>query len=320
MREADRGGNWVLFWWALLSKSLIQYSVDGWGCVPSLLFDLRPNYGGGNEDNGNLLQKAPCMHCCMQCPQPCSRPPPTHASARDSWTLAGKSGSVSCWGHCSFLLGLGAHKVLFVPSKSLFPSPVLVLAALWWVNGDLLQEDLCHNQVYCTQSLGPCSSPLLTCTSSVQFSHSVVSNSLQPHGPQHAGPPCPSPSPGVYSNSCPLSRWCHPTISSSVVSFSSCPQSFPASGSFQMSQFFASGGQSIGVSASTSVLPVNTQDWSPLRWLVGSLCSPRDSQESSPTPQFKSINSLALSLLYSPTLTSIHDHRKNHSLDNRPLL
>ena len=101
----------------MLSKSLIQYSVDGWGCVPSLLFDLRPNYGGGNEDNGNLLQQAPCMHCCMQCPQPCSRPPPTHASARDSWTLAGKSGSVSCWGHCSFLLGSGAHKLLFVPSK-----------------------------------------------------------------------------------------------------------------------------------------------------------------------------------------------------------
>ena len=99
-----------------------------------------------------------------------------------------------------------------------------------------------------------------------QFSCSVVSESLQPQGLQHAWPPCPSSTPGVYSNSCPLSCWCHPTISSSVIPFSSCPQSFPASGSFLMSQLFASGGQSIGVSASTSVLPMNTQDWSPLGW------------------------------------------------------
>ena len=102
--------------------------------------------------------------------------------------------------------------------------------------------------------------------SSVQFSCSVVSDSLRPRGPQHARPPCPSPTPGIHPNSCPLSWWCHPTISSSVIPFSSCPQSFPASGSFQMSQPFTSGGQSIGVSASTSVLPVNTQDWSPLGW------------------------------------------------------
>ena len=100
--------------------------------------------------------------------------------------------------------------------------------------------------------------------SSVQSSHSVMSDSLRPHGLQHARPPCPSPTPRVYSNSCPLSWWCHPTISSSVVPFSSHLQSFPASGSFQMSQFFTSDGQSIGVSASTSVLPVNTQDWFPL--------------------------------------------------------
>ena len=100
---------------------------------------------------------------------------------------------------------------------------------------------------------------------SVQFSRSVVSDSLRPHGPQHTRPPCPSPTPGVYSNSCPSSRWYHPTISSSVVPFSSCPQSFPASGSFQMSQLFASGGQNIGVSASTSVLKMKTQDWS-LGW------------------------------------------------------
>ena len=101
---------------------------------------------------------------------------------------------------------------------------------------------------------------------SVQFSHSVMSNSLRPHEPQHARPPCPTPTPRVHPNPRPLSRWCHPTISSSVVPFSSCPQSFQASGSFQMSQLFASGGQSIGVSASTSVLPMNTQDWSPLGW------------------------------------------------------
>ena len=94
-----------------------------------------------------------------------------------------------------------------------------------------------------------------------QFSHSVVSNALRPHGLQHARPPCPSPTPRVYSNSCPLSQWCHPTISSSVVPFSSCLQSFPASGSLQMSQLFESGGQSIRVSASTSVLPMNIQDW-----------------------------------------------------------
>ena len=96
-------------------------------------------------------------------------------------------------------------------------------------------------------------------------SHSVMSNYLWPHGPQHARPPCPSPTPGVYSNSFPWSQWCHPTISSSFIPFSIL-QSFPASGSFQMSQLFTSGGQSIGVSASTSVLPMNTQDWFPLRW------------------------------------------------------
>ena len=97
-----------------------------------------------------------------------------------------------------------------------------------------------------------------------QFSHSVVPDSLWPHDSQHARPPCPSPTPGVYSNSCPLSRWCHPAISSSIVPFSSCPQSLPASGSFPESQLFAWGGQSIGASA--SILPKNTQDWSPLGW------------------------------------------------------
>ena len=103
-------------------------------------------------------------------------------------------------------------------------------------------------------------------TVSVQFSRSVVSNSLRPHELQHARPPCPSPTPGVHSNSCPSSRWCHLAISSSVVPFSCCPQSLPASGSFPMSQCFAWGGQSIGVSALASVLPMNTQDWYPLGW------------------------------------------------------
>ena len=113
---------------------------------------------------------------------------------------------------------------------------------------------------------------------------------LWPHGLQHTRPPCPSPTPKVYSNSRPLNRWYHSTISSSVIPFSHL-QSFPASGSFPISQFFASGSQRIGVSASTSVLPMNIQDWSP--------CSLRDSQESSPTPQFKSINSSALNFPYS---------------------
>ena len=116
----------------------------------------------------------------------------------------------------------------------------------------------------------------------------------------------------VYSNSCPLSRWCHPTISFSVVPFSSCLQSFPASGSFQISQLFASDSQSIGVSASTTVLPKNTQDLSPLGWTGWISLQPKGL---SPTPQFKSINSSALSFLHSPTLTPRHDHWKNHSLD-----
>ena len=149
--------------------------------------------------------------------------------------------------------------------------------------------------------------------SSVLFSCSVVSDSLRPYEPQHARPPCPSPTPGVHPNPCPLSRWCHPTISSSVIPFSTCPQSFPASGSFQMSHLFASGGPSIGVSTSTSVLPMNTQDWSPLVWTDWiSLQSKGFSRAFS---QFESSNSLGLSFLYSPTLTFIHDHWKNHSLD-----
>ena len=149
--------------------------------------------------------------------------------------------------------------------------------------------------------------------SSVQLSCPVVSNSLRPHEPQHARPPCPSPTARVYPNPCPLSLWCHPTISSSVVPFSSCPQSFPASGSFPMSQ--SSSGQSIGVSASTSVLPMNTQDWSPLGWtgwisLQSKGLSRVFSNQTVQKHQF-----FCLSFLCSPTLTSIHDYWKKRSLD-----
>ena len=150
---------------------------------------------------------------------------------------------------------------------------------------------------------------------SEQISRSVVSDSLPPHESQHTRPPCPSPTPGVHSDSRPSSQWCHPAISSSVVAFSSFTQSLPASESFPMSQLFAWGGKSTGVSALASFLPRNPRAYLLQNGLVGSLCSPCDSQEPSPTPQFKSINSSVLSLLHSPTLTSIHDHRKNHSLD-----
>ena len=163
-----------------------------------------------------------------------------------------------------------------------------------------------------------------------------MSYCLWPHGLQHTRLLCPSPSHGAYSNSClkdreawraavhgvtkswthwatenkcsnscPLSWWCHPTILSSVVPFSTCLQCFPASGSFPMNQLFISVGQSIGASA--SVLQMNFKGWFPLDWLDWSLCCPRDSQESSSASQFKSINSLALSFLYGPTLKSVHD-------------
>ena len=151
---------------------------------------------------------------------------------------------------------------------------------------------------------------------SLQFSSVAQSClTLRPHELQHTRPPCPSPTPGVYSNWCPSSWWCHPAISSFVISFSSCPQSLPASGSFPMSQLFASGGQNIGVSALASVLPMTTQDWSPLEWTGWIFFQFKGLSRVLSKPQFKSINSSALSFLYSPTLTSIHDHRKNHSLD-----
>ena len=150
--------------------------------------------------------------------------------------------------------------------------------------------------------------------SAYTFSCSVMSNSLQPHGLQKARLPCPSPTPRAYSNSCPLSWWCHPTISSSVIPFS-CLQCFPASGSFPVSQFFASSGQCTGVSASALVLPMNIQDWFTLGWTgLISLQSKGLSRVFSNTT-VQSINSLALSFLYSPTFTFLHDYWKNHSFD-----
>ena len=142
-----------------------------------------------------------------------------------------------------------------------------------------------------------------------------MSDSFQPYGLQQARLPCPSPPTRPCSNSYPLSQWCHLTIPSSVVPFSSRLQSCPASGSFPMSQFFPPGSQSIGVSASASVLPMNIQGWFPLG-LIGFISLQfKGLSRASPAPQFRSINSSALSFLYSPTLTSIHDYWKNHSFD-----
>ena len=150
---------------------------------------------------------------------------------------------------------------------------------------------------------------------SVQSSRSVMSDSLWPHGLQHARLPCPSAMPGACSKSCPSSRWCHPTISSSVVLFSYSLQSFPASGSLLMNQLFSSGSQNIGTSASASVLPMNVQDWCPLGWTgwVSLLSKGLSRVFSNITVQ--NISSLELSFLHNPTLTSIQDYWKNHSFD-----
>ena len=147
-----------------------------------------PNYSGGNEDKGDLLPKVSCMPCYTQCPQPCSRPLPTHTSARDFWTLTGKSGSVSCGVTAPFSWVLVHIRFCLCPPRVCFP----VLCKFWWlcggVNGDLLQEGFCHSQVCCPQSPCPCSSPLLTCTSSggiqTQFCLSLcrVSDSLWAQG------------------------------------------------------------------------------------------------------------------------------------------
>ena len=149
---------------------------------------------------------------------------------------------------------------------------------------------------------------------SVQSSHSVMSDPLWPHGLQHARPPCPSSTPGVYSNSCPLSQWCHPTISSSVVPFSSCLQSFPASGSFPVSQVFTSGGQSIGASASASVPPMNTQDWSALWWIGWIALQSKGLSRVFSNTTLQKHQFFCTQFLYSPSLTSIHNYWKNHSL------
>ena len=138
----------------------------------------------------------------------------------------------------------------FIPGRMAINNTINNKVNLWLILVDVWQKPT----QYCKAS------------QSVQFSHSVVSDSLQPHGLQHTRTPCPSPTHGFYSNSCPLSPWCHPAISTSVIPFSSCLQSFPASGSFQMSQLFTSGGQRIGVLASASVLPMNTKDWFRLEW------------------------------------------------------
>ena len=149
--------------------------------------------------------------------------------------------------------------------------------------------------------------------SSIQLTHSVVSDFLRPHEPQQARPSCPSPTPRVHPNPCPLSRWGYPTISSSVVLFSSCPQSLPASESFQISQLFTSGGQSIGVSA--SAFSMNTQDWFPLGWTgwISSRSKGLSRVFSNTTVQKHQF--FSAQLLYGPTFTSIHDYWKNHSFN-----
>ena len=151
-------------------------------------------------------------------------------------------------------------QILFTDKVTKFPHKVMKSAVkresfLFFVSNSLQNWIFQYNKEF-----------ILAVWISVYFSHSVVSDSLRPHEPKHARPPCPSPTPGVHPNPCPLSGRSHATISSSVVSCSSCPQSFPASGPFKMSQLFSSDSQSIAASASTSVLPMNTQDWSPLGW------------------------------------------------------
>ena len=151
--------------------------------------------------------------------------------------------------------------------------------------------------------------------SHIQFSHSVMSDSLWPHESQYARPPCPSPTPGVHSDSCPSSQWCHQAISSSVIPFSSCPQSLPASESFPISQLFTWGGQTTGVSALASFLPKKSQGWSPSEWTgwISSQSKGLSTVFSNTTVQKHQF--FGASLLHSSTFTSIHDHCKNHSLD-----
>ena len=151
--------------------------------------------------------------------------------------------------------------------------------------------------------------------SSVQFSRSVISDSLRPHESQHTRPPCPSQTPRVHWDSRPSSQWCHPAISSSVVPFSSCSQSLPASQSFLMSQLFGWGGQSTGVSALASFLPKKSQGSCPSEWTGWISLQSKGLSRVFPNTTVQKHQASVLSLLHSPTLTSIHDHRKNHSLD-----
>ena len=186
---------------------------------------------------------------------------------------------------------------------------MLLWVARWMNKMAILKGE---NRTHLNLSWDQCELQLLH--PSVKFSHLVMSNSLWPHGLQHTRPPCPSPAPKMYPNSCPLSQWCHPIISSSVIPFPSCLQSFSASGSFPMSQFFTSDDQSIGVSASASVLPINIRDWFPLGWTGWiSLKSKGLSSIFSNTTVQK--HQFFGAQLYSLTLTSIHDYWKNHGLD-----
>ena len=180
----------------------------------------------------------------------------------------------------------------------------------WWKITHLyLSWSPVHFSVLSYSQVG---SPML---SSVWFSSVTQScPTLRPHESQHARPPCSSPTPGVYSNSCPSSRWCHPATSSSVIPFSFCPQSLPASGSFPMSQLFTSGGQSIGVSASASVLPMNTQDWSLLGW-TGWISLQSKGLKSLLQHHSSKASIFRHSAFFTVQLTSIHDQWKNHSLD-----
>ena len=189
---------------AMLNKSLIQFSVDGWSHIPSLLF----TWGQIMVEVMNVMTSFKRSHAStatLTASNPAAgqhQPTPPLETPKHSWANL----LSLLWHHCSFLLGPGAHKVLFVLSKSL-----PVLCKFWQLcgglNGDLLQEDLCHTQVCCSQRPCPYGSPLLTCTSTIsQFSSVQFCPTLQPHEPQHARPPCPSPTAGVYPDTCPLSQ------------------------------------------------------------------------------------------------------------------
>ena len=179
-----------------------------------------------------------------------------------SWQIMGKQ-----WKQWETLLSEAPKSLQMVIAVMKLKDSYSLEGKLWQPRQHILKQRYYFaNKGPSSQGYGFSSVHVSVQFSSFQFNCSVMSDSLWPHESQHARPPCPSPAPGVHSDSCPLSLWCHPAISSSVIPFSSCPQSLPAPESFPMSQLFASGGQSIGVSASTSVLPMNMQDWFPLGW------------------------------------------------------